>query len=169
MCKAMGMNTICIYIFWNYHEQVQGNYDFTGQADVAEFVRLIQKTGCIVLFAPVRMYAPSGIWADYRGGCSKERHARPEPVVYGKCHQIHSRRANNWLPTSFKMAETSSWFRENEYAVWGKDVKYMSTIRDEIRKAGFDKVQLLRCDWSSNFNSYQIDGVFNSLNFGAGA
>ena len=54
MCKAMGMNTICIYIFWNYHEQVQGNYDFTGQADVAEFVRLIQKNGmyCIVRPGP---------------------------------------------------------------------------------------------------------------------
>src|ERR1035437_9216868 len=45
MCKAMGMNTICIYLFWNYHEQVQGKYNFPGQADVAEFVRLIQKNG----------------------------------------------------------------------------------------------------------------------------
>ncbi len=54
MCKAMGMNTICIYLFWNYHEQQQGKYDFTGQADVAEFVRLIQKNGmyCIVRPGP---------------------------------------------------------------------------------------------------------------------
>ena len=23
LCKAMGMNTICIYLFWNIHEQKQ--------------------------------------------------------------------------------------------------------------------------------------------------
>ena len=31
MCKAMGMNTICIYLFWNIHEQTPGIFDFTGQ------------------------------------------------------------------------------------------------------------------------------------------
>ena len=25
MCKAMGMNTICIYLFWNYHEQEENH------------------------------------------------------------------------------------------------------------------------------------------------
>ncbi|OYX80128.1 MAG: hypothetical protein B7Y83_18790, partial [Flavobacteriales bacterium 32-34-25] len=43
MCKAMGMNTICIYLFWNFHEQQPDQFDFTGQKDVAEFVRLVQK------------------------------------------------------------------------------------------------------------------------------
>jgi beta-galactosidase len=58
---------------------------------------------------------------------------------------------------------------ENEYAVWGKDEEYMKTVRNEIRDAGFDQVQLLRCDWSSNFNNYQLEGVHSSLNFGAGS
>ena len=54
MCKAMGMNTICIYLFWNYHEQQPDNFDFTGQKDVGEFVRLVQKNGmyCIVRPGP---------------------------------------------------------------------------------------------------------------------
>ncbi|MFW5545348.1 MAG: beta-galactosidase, partial [Prevotella sp.] len=30
MCKALGMNTVCIYIFWNIHEQREGQFDFTG-------------------------------------------------------------------------------------------------------------------------------------------
>ena len=37
MCKALGMNTICIYIFWNIHEQEEGKFDFTGQNDIAAF------------------------------------------------------------------------------------------------------------------------------------
>lgn len=28
MCKALGMNTICIYAFWNIHEQRPGEFDF---------------------------------------------------------------------------------------------------------------------------------------------
>ena len=29
MCKALGMNTICIYVFWNIHEQREGEFNFT--------------------------------------------------------------------------------------------------------------------------------------------
>ena len=45
MCKALGMNTLCIYVFWNIHEQREGEFDFTGNNDVAEFCRLAQKNG----------------------------------------------------------------------------------------------------------------------------
>ncbi|HEY8894695.1 MAG TPA: beta-galactosidase [Niastella sp.] len=54
LCKAMGMNTICIYLFWNLHEPQQDQFDFSGQNDVAAFVRLVQKNGmyCIVRPGP---------------------------------------------------------------------------------------------------------------------
>ncbi|HEY8894694.1 MAG TPA: beta-galactosidase, partial [Niastella sp.] len=58
---------------------------------------------------------------------------------------------------------------ENEYATFGSDAAYMEAIRNGIRNAGFDKVQLFRSDWSSNFNNYRIDGVATTLNFGAGS
>ncbi|MBQ5720695.1 MAG: beta-galactosidase, partial [Bacteroidaceae bacterium] len=52
MCKALGMNTVCLYVFWNFHEQKEGQYDFTGNADVAEFCRLVQKNGMYVIVRP---------------------------------------------------------------------------------------------------------------------
>lgn len=52
MAKAMGMNTVCIYLFWNYHEQQEGIFDFSGQKDVAEFVRLIQANGMYCILRP---------------------------------------------------------------------------------------------------------------------
>ena len=51
-CKALGMNAVCIYIFWNIHEQREGQFDFTGQQDVAEFCRLCQKHGMYVIVRP---------------------------------------------------------------------------------------------------------------------
>src|SRR5271154_6098329 len=38
MAKAMGLNTITTYVFWNEHELKPGVYDFSGNKDVAEFV-----------------------------------------------------------------------------------------------------------------------------------
>ena len=37
--KAMGLNTIQVYAFWNAHEPRPGVFDFTGNLDVAEFLR----------------------------------------------------------------------------------------------------------------------------------
>jgi len=39
MAKAMGLNAVTMYTFWNVHESVPGAYDFSGQNDVAEFIR----------------------------------------------------------------------------------------------------------------------------------
>ena len=52
MCKALGMNTICIYAFWNIHEQREGQYDFTDNNDVAAFCRIAQKNGMYVIVRP---------------------------------------------------------------------------------------------------------------------
>ena len=52
MCKALGMNTICIYAFWNIHEQRPGEFDFKGQNDIAEFCRLAQKNGMYIMLRP---------------------------------------------------------------------------------------------------------------------
>lgn len=38
MAKAMGLNMVSTYVFWNYHETKRGEFDFTGEKDVAEFV-----------------------------------------------------------------------------------------------------------------------------------
>ena len=50
--KAMGLNTIGTYIFWNAHEVQQGKYDFSGNNDVAEFVRIAQQEGMWVVMRP---------------------------------------------------------------------------------------------------------------------
>jgi len=174
MSKAMGMNTICIYAFWNFHEQEQGVFDFSGQKDIAEFVRLIQKNGmyCIVRPGPY-------VCAEWEMG------GLPWWLLKKKYLQVRT------LSDSLFMARTKIYLKqvgkqlapyqiqnggpiimvqvENEYGVWGNEQAYMETIRDNVRSAGFDKVQLFRCDWSSNFNRYQLPGVASTLNFGAGS
>jgi beta-galactosidase len=49
---AMGLNTITVYVFWNLHETQPGVYDFSGQNDVAAFLRAAQAEGLYVVLRP---------------------------------------------------------------------------------------------------------------------
>jgi len=53
MAKATGLNTIAIYVFWNAHEQQEGEYDFaTGNRNIGEFLRLAREEGVWVNLRP---------------------------------------------------------------------------------------------------------------------
>jgi beta-galactosidase len=53
MAKAMGCNTISVYVFWNYHETEEGVYDFsTGNHSIGEFFKTAQEEGMWVILRP---------------------------------------------------------------------------------------------------------------------
>lgn len=52
LCKALGMNTICLCVFWNIHEAAPDEFDFSGQNDIAEFVRLCKANDMYVILRP---------------------------------------------------------------------------------------------------------------------
>ncbi|MFT3753370.1 MAG: beta-galactosidase [Paludibacter sp.] len=174
LAKAMGMNTVCIYLFWNFHEQEQGVFDFTGQKDVAEFVRLIQKNGMYCILRP----GPY-VCAEWdMGGLPWWLLKKDDLKVRRKSDQFFMDNVKIYLKEAAKQLAPLQIQNggpiimvqvENEYGTWGDDQKYMEIMRDNIREVGFDKAQLLRCDWSSNFHRYKLDGAVNALNFGAGS
>ena len=53
MAKAMGLNTVSIYVMWNYIEEQPGVFDFsTDRRDIEGFIRLCQAEGMWVLLRP---------------------------------------------------------------------------------------------------------------------
>lgn len=53
MLKAMGLNTVATYVFWNYHNTAPGKWDFeTGNHDLAAFIKLAQEEGLFVILRP---------------------------------------------------------------------------------------------------------------------
>jgi len=48
-CLAMGLNAIQMYVPWQFHEEYEGEYDFEGQQDVFEFLRIADELGLLVL------------------------------------------------------------------------------------------------------------------------
>ncbi len=73
MCKALGMNTICIYVFWNYHEEEEGVFNFEGERDLSRFMELCRQHGMWVIVRPgpyvcAEWGMGNGKWAACLGG-----------------------------------------------------------------------------------------------------
>lgn len=52
MIRAMGLNAVTTYIFWNWHETAPGVWDFTGDKNLREFVKEAGEEGLLVLLRP---------------------------------------------------------------------------------------------------------------------
>jgi beta-galactosidase len=50
--KAMGLNTISFYLFWNQVETQEGKFNFTGMTDVRRVLKLCQQNGMWVILRP---------------------------------------------------------------------------------------------------------------------
>ncbi len=173
MCKALGMNTICLYVFWNIHEQEEGKFDFTGNNDVAAFCRLCQKNGMYVIVRP----GPY-VCAEWEmGGLpwwllkKKDIQLREQDPYFMQRVEIFEKEVGKQLaPLTIQNGGPIIMVQvENEYGSYGKDKAYVSAIRDIVRKSGFDKVSLFQCDWSSNFLDNGLDDLTWTMNFGTGA
>ena len=50
--KAGGIDIVATYVFWNHHEEMEGEWDWAGQRDLRKFIRLCDDAG---LLASVRL------------------------------------------------------------------------------------------------------------------
>ena len=52
MMKAMGLNTVATYVFWNFHEPEPGKWDFSGDRNLAGYIRIAGEEGMMVILRP---------------------------------------------------------------------------------------------------------------------
>lgn len=52
MMKGMGLNTVATYVFWNLHEPEPGKWDFTGDKNLAEYIKIAGEEGMMVILRP---------------------------------------------------------------------------------------------------------------------
>ena len=173
MCKALGMNTICLYVFWNFHEPEEGRYDFAGQKDIAAFCRLAQENGMYVIVRP----GPY-VCAEWEmGGLpwwllkKKDIKLREQDPYYMERVKLFLNEVGKQL-ADLQISKGGNIIMvqvENEYGAFGIDKPYISEIRDMVKQAGFTGVPLFQCDWNSNFENNALDDLLWTINFGTGA
>lgn len=169
--KAMGLNTVCAYLFWNYHEWREGQFDWRDQHDAAAFCRLAQAEGLWVILRPgpyacaewemgglpwwllkhqgdnflrtrdVRFTAPATRWLAEVG-----RVLGPQQISHGG---------------AILMVQV-----ENEYGFFGEDLDYLRTMRQAVLAAGFD-VPLFQCNPTNAVVKTHLPELFSVANFGS--
>ena len=173
MCKALGMNTVCIYIFWNIHEQKEGQFDWTGNNDVAEFCRLAQKNGMYVIVRPGPYVCAEWEMGGLPWWLLKKKDIRlreRDPYFMERVKIFETEVGKQLAPLTIQNGGPIIMVQvENEYGSYGVDKEYVSEIRDCLRSVGFDKIALFQCDWASNFLNNGLDDLVWTMNFGTGA
>lgn len=173
MCKALGMNAVCIYIFWNIHEQQEGVFDFTGNNDVAEFCRLAQKNGMYVIVRPGPYVCAEWEMGGLPWWLLKKKDIKlreRDPYFMERVKIFEQKVGEQLAPLTIQRGGPIIMIQvENEYGSYGEDKPYVSEIRDCLREIYGKELELFQCDWSSNFTKNGLDDLTWTMNFGTGA
>lgn len=171
-CKALGMNTICLYVFWNFHEEKPGEFDFTGQKDLAEFCRLCQKNDMYVILRPGPYVCAEWEMGGLPWWLLKKKDIRlreDDPYFLERVAIFEKEVANQVAGLTIQKGGPIIMVQvENEYGSYGESKEYVAKIRDIVR-GNFGDVTLFQCDWASNFQLNALDDLVWTMNFGTGA
>lgn len=141
MAKAMGCNTIAVYVFWNYQETSPGVFDFkTDNRDIAAFIKMCQQEGMWVLLRPGPYVCaewdfgglPSYLLKipDIRVRCLDSRYMNAATRYINRlAKEIAPLQCTNGGPILMVQVE-------NEYGSYSNDRQYMKALKDLWVKNG---------------------------------
>ena len=143
MAKAMGLNTIAAYIFWNYHEESEGRFDFTtGNRDIARFIRIAQDEGMWVLLRPGPYVCAEwdfGGLPPYLLSDPNLRIRSMYPRYIAAAERYMARLAAVVRPLLVTRGGPVLMLQvENEYGSYGNDRRYMARLKDIWVQHGID-------------------------------
>jgi beta-galactosidase len=172
MARAMGLNTIATYVFWNVHEPAPGEYDFTGQYDLTAFIRAAQQEGLYVILRS-GPYAcaewdlgglPAWLLADPK---SAQAIRTNDPAFMQPAQRWITRLAKEVLPLQVGRGGPILMTQmENEYGLYGDDHAYIAHLRDIYTSIGFTDSLLYTADNWRYIPQGSIPDTFASVNFG---
>ncbi|SNR79936.1 glycoside hydrolase family 35 protein [Hymenobacter mucosus] len=167
MAKAMGLNTIGTYVFWNVHEPEPGQYDFRGNHDIAAFVRMAQEEGLWVVLRPSPYVCAEWEFGGYPYWLQQDaslvvRSKDPKYLAaYGRylkevAKQLAPLQVNHGGPVLMVQVE-------NEYGFYSNDKDYLALNRTMFQQAGFDGL-LYTCDPGEKVKEGHLPGLLPAVN-----
>ena len=172
-CKALGMNTVCLYVFWNAHEPHPDQFDFTGQNDLREFIKLCADNDMKVILRPGPYVCAEWEMGGLPWWLLKKKDIRlreQDPYFMERVDKFQQAVAEQVGDLTIADGGPVIMVQvENEYGSYGTDKPYVAQIRDMLRKNFGKDVTLFQCDWSSNFLNNGLDDLVWTMNFGTGA
>ncbi|HEY1501978.1 MAG TPA: beta-galactosidase family protein [Acidobacteriaceae bacterium] len=172
MAKAMGLNAVTTYVFWNAHEPQPGTYDFSGNLDIAEFIREAQQEGLYVILRPGPYSCAEWEFGGFPSWLLKD----PSMVVRSTNPKFLDA-ARTWLLRLGKEVAPLQIGNggpiiltqvENEYGSYGDDHAYMEAIHHDLVDAGFTQSQLYTADGPDQVPRGSLPELPAAINYGPG-
>lgn len=167
MAKAMGLNTIGTYVFWNLHEPQKGKFDFTGNNDIAEFVRIAQQEGLWVILRPSPYVCAEWEFGGYPYWLQNEKGlvVRSKEEQYLKEYETYIKAVGKQLaPLQVNHGGNILMVQiENEYGSYASDKEYLKINEKMFKEAGFDGL-LYTCDPAGDLVKGHLPGMLPAVN-----
>jgi beta-galactosidase len=176
MAHAIGINTVMTYVFWNFHEAQPGQYDFTGQADVAEFIREAQQEGLYVVLRPGPYSCGEWDLGGYPAWLLRDRNLKLrslEPAYQQTVSRWMDRLGRELAPLQLDQGGPILAVQvENEYGSFQdareNDHAYMESARQMLRHAGFTSALLYTADGAEELTRGSLPDLPAAVDFGTG-
>ncbi|MFD2581060.1 glycoside hydrolase family 35 protein [Pedobacter vanadiisoli] len=167
MAKAMGLNTIGTYVFWNLHEPQKGKFDFSGNNNIAEFVKIAQQEGLWVILRPSPYVCAEWEFGGYPYWLQNEKGlvVRSTEKQYLDEYKKYIIEVGKQLaPLQINHGGNIIMVQvENEYGSYAADKNYLDINRKMFIEAGFDGL-LYTCDPAADVKDGHLDGLLPALN-----
>jgi beta-galactosidase len=170
--RAMGLNTITTYVFWNLHEPQPGVFDFSGQNDVAEYIREAQQEGLNVILRPGPYVCAEWELGGYPSWLLKDRGVvlrSDEPKYTEAVERWFARLGKELSPLLLRNGGPIIAVQvENEYGSFGNDHAYMGSVAHALEKSGLAPDVRYTADGADEIPRGSLPEFPAVVNFGTG-
>ena len=153
--KRGGLNCVSTYVAWNFHEQVEGRWQLTGDHDIEGFVKLAKELGLYVILKPgpyIRSEWDFGGlpgWLTSKSGIAFRTSNAAFTHYYDKYfRQVLPRLAEHQVTRGGNIVLIQN---ENEYlaTTMPERLAYLEFISQLFRRSGFD-IPIITCNGATD-------------------
>lgn len=177
MLRAMGLNAVATYVFWNHHELSPGVWDWTtGNRDLRTFIKTAGEEGLMVILRPGPYacgeweFGGYPWWLQKAEGMEIRTYNRPfldscRVYINQLADQVRNLQVTHGGPIIMVQAENEfgSYVSQRSDIPLETHKRYSAAIRQTLLDAGFD-VPMFTSDGSWLFKGGTVEGALPTAN-----
>lgn len=177
MMKAMGLNAVATYVFWNYHEIAPGKWDWTSDnRNLRRFLAIAQEEGLMVILRPGPYacgeweFGGYPWWLQKVKGMKIRENNQPfldscRVYINQLASQVRDFQVTKGGPIVMVQAENEfgSYVSQRKDIPLAEHKKYSAAICKQLKDAGFD-IPMFTSDGSWLFEGGHVEGALPTAN-----